>query len=1225
MIFRSLIAAILTALFLTAAPDRLSGPINPARTKTLRGFVHPKARPEADLGLADAAMPLADAILILKPAPGLEAFLAGKHNPLTPEQFAERFGASGNDAAKIVQWLEGQGLHVNTVGRGRQWISFSGTAATVGRAFHTEIHRYKPTTGSKPRFANATEPAIPADLENVVAGLHGLNNFGMRPMLRGTPVAVPEYNNSKGVHYIAPDDIATIYDVSPLYAMGIDGTGQKIAIAGETDIDLADIRAFRKKFNLPPNDPTVMLFGDDPGQDTGDILLEADLDLEWSGAVAPKASIIYVNSTSAFSSAIYAIDNMLAPVLSLSFGACEIENSPDFRVIGQQAAAEGITWVSSSGDSGASDCDRTSPTPQATKGLTVTFPASFPEVTAIGGTMFDEGKGTYWSATPGPNLGSALSYIPEAAWNDSLGFNAPVAGGGGASAFYPKPYWQVAPGVPDDGARDTPDVSLNAGVFHDSYLVQSGGSLLAGIGGTSVGTPIFAGMVSLLNQYLVSKNTIPQAGLGNINPSLYRMAQGTSDVFHDVTAGSNIVACAQATPNCVDGLLGYSAGAGYDLATGLGSVDAFHMATEWNIGTLSTTTVTAAPLNANLSDTITLTATVASKGTASPQGTVTFLSSENILGTVNLTPGANATSTAVLSIPEVRIAEGDGTVQALYNGDASTGSSGNTVSVTLIIPSSGSLVVPSVDPNPVYQTGGVYSYSVTLQELAGVPTKLTGFTFDGAPAPLTFFPKTTIPAFGFIQTSLANVTGIVPTAGAHVFGFTGADVTGGKTWSQSVTAIFLPSSAPSIGPSILLSSVPATVLRNPAAPAECQWSQQLTVQEKSGFLTTLSSLTIGTTNFSSQIQQIFGTTRLAPYGVLYGNFCWSSANVSATKTFTLVGVAEIGQAGSGVTATYANAPAAPATFSISRPTILFAGSNSTSIDLNFTGGDSVWTASVLPANFTSRWLTLTPTGGGAGPAQVTVQASTAGLSKGVYRAYITFQAANAFPQAINVPVTLVVGNSSSLSITGISNAASGDPIGAPGAQMRVTGDNLASSLTQTSPAPLNLILAGVSATVNGVSTPLYSVASGEIVFQVPYETPLGMAVFGLNNNGQITYREFPVAISAPGIYPANVQTGPAQSMTIFITGEGDVTPTLTTGASPAAGTSTRFLPHSRLPLSVTVGGMPAKVLFSGIPAGLVGVAQINFTVPAGLAPGIQPVVVTVGPNSSPALVLLLAR
>jgi len=283
----------------------------------------------------------------------------------------------------------------------------------------------------------------------------------------------------------------------------------------------------------------------------------------------------------------------------------------------------------------------------------------------------------------------------------------------------------------------------------------------------------------------------------------------------------------------------------------------------------------------------------------------------------------------------------------------------------------------------------------------------------------------------------------------------------------------------------------------------------------------------------------------------------------------------------------------------------------------------VWTVNTLPANVTSRWLTVTPNSG-QGPGRVTVQASAAGLSNGVYRAYVTFQASNAFPQAINVPVTLVVGASNALSISGVSNAASFGAAAGPGAQMRVIGLNLAPSAAQASGIPLPLMLAGVSATVNGVTAPLYAVGVGQITLQVPYETPQGSAVLAINNNGKIAWQEFPVAIAAPGIFAT--QTGfltpvssglPGRTIPLYMTGDGDVTPTLATGDGPADGTPVNRLPRPRLPLTVTVGGIQAPVVFRGIIPGTAGVTQVNFTIPANTPTGIRPVVVTVGGVSSP--------
>ena len=335
-----------------------------------------------------------------------------------------------------------------------------------------------------------------------------------RAILRATPK-----DTTRGQHNIAPDDLATIYDITPLFNSGINGSGQKIAVAGQTGINISDIASFRSTFNLPVNNPQTLLVpgSKNPGiQSASGDLAEADLDLEWSGAVARNASIIYVYSLDALSSVQYAIDQKLAPVVSVSYGNCEAESpASDVAALqqwAQQANAQGITWLAPSGDSGGADCDDTQNT-----GLSVDLPGSLPGVTSVGGTEFAEGSGAFWTATNTANGASAISYIPEMTWNDSVADGTPSASGGGASVLFPKPSWQTVSGVPGDNARHVPDVSLSASADHDGYMVYTGGSLQV-YGGTSVSTPSFAGLTALLNQSLGS------GGLGNINPTLYSLA-----------------------------------------------------------------------------------------------------------------------------------------------------------------------------------------------------------------------------------------------------------------------------------------------------------------------------------------------------------------------------------------------------------------------------------------------------------------------------------------------------------------------------------------------------------------------------------------------------------------------------------------------------------------------------------------------------------------------------
>ena len=712
------ILAIFAAGAAWASDDRISAPVDSNQIIQLTRNVSRNAQAQYDQGAVDPAMPVRYATLLFSPAPGLDAFLAGQQTPsspdyhrwLTPEQFGDRFGLSSNDITKVVAWLQSQGLTVNDVARGRHWITFSGTAQTMGRALDTEFHHYR--VNGELHFANATNPSIPAALAGVVAAIEGLTDFDLKPD-SVQPVMKPDYN-SGGSHYLAPADFAAIYDVAPLYAAGIDGTGQKLAIVGRSDVNLSDLRTFRQQFDLPAKDPQLVLYGPDPGTNAGD-MVEADLDLEWSGAIARNASIIYVYSKNVNLSAQYAIDQNLAPVVSMSYSGCELDSSPALRGLAQQANAEGITMIAASGDWGAAMCDASSPTQQASKGVTVGSPASYPEVTAIGGTTLAEGTGSYWASGNGANGGSALAYIPEKVWNDAIDFGLGMeASGGGPSAVFTKPSWQNGAGVPGDNARDIPDISFAASPNHDGYLFVTSGGLYV-VGGTSAGTPSFAGIAALLNHYLMSKNIAQQAGLGNINPMLYRLAQATTDVFHDVTNGTNDVPCEQGTPSCVDGVLGFAAGPGYDLATGLGSIDVSHFVHEWTTGTSSMTTLTANPSSYGLSDTVQLIATVTGGGSAAPTGTVTFLANDNALGTATLAL-VNGTPAATLRASGLLIAAGNGTVTALYSGDGVFNASGGAAVVTLNLPATGSLVVPSVTPTTVYQSDNIWPFTITLTE-----------------------------------------------------------------------------------------------------------------------------------------------------------------------------------------------------------------------------------------------------------------------------------------------------------------------------------------------------------------------------------------------------------------------------------------------------------------------------------------------------------------------------
>ncbi|MFZ0800710.1 MAG: S53 family peptidase [Terriglobales bacterium] len=562
--------------------DRITGYIDDERTMVLRGNRHPLATAANDIGVVSDYYRMQGMILTLKPSQqaALDSLVAAQHDPaspyyqhwLTPEEYGERFGASENDLEEIVNWLEEHGLDSVEIGPSRSSVVFSGAAAQVAEAFHTPIHIYQ--VGGELHHANVQDPEIPEALSDVVAGVVSLHDFRSAPM--HTPLQSPATEFSAGsTHYMAPADFATIYDVAPLSQQAIDGSGQSIAIVGRSNIHISDVRQFRSMFGLPANDPQIIVNGANPGVLSSGEESEADLDVEWSGAVARKATIKFVVSAStntsdgAYLSAQYIVNHNLAPVMSMSFGLCEAalgtSGNSFVNSLWQQAAAQGISVFVSSGDSGAAGCDSSSVT-RATHGRAVNGLCSSPYSVCVGGTQFsDSNYSLYWAASNSTTMGSALGYIPEAVWNDS-GASGLWAGGGGVSTIYAKPTWQSGVGVPADGKRDVPDVSLSAAV-HDGYLIYMNGDDLVS-GGTSAASPSFAGLMALVVEKMGARQ-------GNANTALYSLANdqrfGGAAVFHDVKTGNNSVA----------GVTGFNAIAGYDQASGLGSVDANVLVNHW--------------------------------------------------------------------------------------------------------------------------------------------------------------------------------------------------------------------------------------------------------------------------------------------------------------------------------------------------------------------------------------------------------------------------------------------------------------------------------------------------------------------------------------------------------------------------------------------------------------------------------------------------------------------
>jgi hypothetical protein len=617
------------------SPSRILGRVDENALVTLRGNTHPLAQLQFDQGAAPLNLPLARMLLVLKRGDAQEAALQSLldaqqdqnslsyHQWLTPDAFGQQFGPSDQDIQTVAAWLASHGFQLAPLSRGRTVLEFSGTAAQVQQAFHTEIHKY--LVNGEEHWANASDPQIPAALAPVVSGINSLHNFPKQPMYRLATTNSSAsgmlqarslsrdftFNDSRcgglnNCYFLGPYDFAAIYNVLPLWSAGIDGTGQSIGILNESNINIQDVLDFRSIFNLPANDTQIVLNGPDPGLVTG-VETEADLDVEWSGAVAPGATIKLVVSASTDAtagvdlSAVFAVENNVAPVLSESFGECELflgnAGNAFQNGIRQQAAAQGITFINSSGDEGSARCDvsKGSPPEPAAHGLAVSGLASSPYGVAVGGTDFLNFGSSYNLNAPSPywNAGndpqhqvSAAGYVPETTWNDTCtnevyvfvkaGANAEaacnnpqisndvftVAGGGGKSACtssdgstpascsggYAKPPWQSAPGVPSDNARFIPDVSLFAGNgFMDSayILCQSDKTNFGtcnlnslqgtylGIGGTSASAPAFAGIMALVNQFTGA------AGQGNANYELYKMASSSAQTSQSCGATSS--------------------------------------------------------------------------------------------------------------------------------------------------------------------------------------------------------------------------------------------------------------------------------------------------------------------------------------------------------------------------------------------------------------------------------------------------------------------------------------------------------------------------------------------------------------------------------------------------------------------------------------------------------------------------------------------------------------
>jgi hypothetical protein len=685
------------------------------------------------------------------------------HQWLTPAQFGAQFGLAEADLAAAQTWLQQQGFTNFTVSPSRDRLSFDGTASQVATAFGAGLHNYQAADGTQ-HFAPSHDLTLPAALAANVVTVANLSSFRAKPHIRRLPetAANPRFTSSiSGSHFVTPLDLATIYDITPAYNAGYNGSGQSIAVVGQSFIYAADIADFQNALGLPVKPPTMVLVPASgvPTEYSGDES-ESDLDIEYSGSIAPGANIYFVytgssSNTGAFGAAVYAIDEDIAPIISVSYGECEVNAQSDSAAIAlnsalPQAAAQGQTVIAAAGDSGSTDCyGDTNLTTLQQETVSVDFPAYSQYVLAAGGSEFPAstvavGNTQYWTAQGSTDtVSSALSYIPEQVWNDDAAAGSLNAAGGGTSTTVLRPSWQsnLVPGIAAIGGsyRLVPDVSLDASDSNaplvlcssDTSFYHSGQDFscnsglrdsvtgdLTDAGGTSFVAPTLAGLVAILNQ---ARNYT--GGQGTIAPTFYSLASNPityASAFHDITTGGN--QCLVTTGICVTpATTDYAAATGYDEASGLGSVDFNKLLTAWPANSvttgLSTPTITLTPATTTpalgVGDNLTVTLT-GSAGTVG--GTVNIKVDGNTVASPTLSAGTTtyAFSTATAGQHVVTaVYAGSGTYSTATASAVLQAGGSFTISAPSISVAAGSSITTTFTATPVNGYAGTVAYVLT--------------------------------------------------------------------------------------------------------------------------------------------------------------------------------------------------------------------------------------------------------------------------------------------------------------------------------------------------------------------------------------------------------------------------------------------------------------------------------------------------------------------------------
>ncbi len=881
-------------------PNRITQPVDTSQVQPLPNH-HPLwASAANDIGAVPADLPLNQFTLTLSRSPqqqqAFEQFLAGQQNPaspnfhhwLTPAEVGQRFGLSDQDIATITAWLQSQGLHVNWVAPSHIFIGFGGTAANIGQAFQTELHYY--SVRGQQRLSVNADPMVPAAILPAIKAVRGLYTIDEQPnhQLSQVQSASPQLTISSTTHFMTPNDFDAIYDIRAT----VTGAGQTIGIVSWSRTNFADFDNFKSRTGATFADPTEVVptayGGIDPGPaltapPTGNVSIggqsEATLDVTRAGSVAPGAALLLVVSSPSGSNdgigadAQYLVNTSPVPaqIMTISFGACESGAGSAgvafWDQLFQSAAAEGISVFVSSGDSGASGCDTafTAP-PSLPQANSPNYICSSSYATCVGGTEFADAAdpSLYWSSTNDSLYNSAFTYIPEGAWNESNASSV-AATGGGVSTVISTPTWQTGTGVPSARTgRYTPDVSFSASA-HDGYfacmaaadgscVVTNGSFSFIAFSGTSAAAPGMAGIAALLDSQIGA----PQ---GNINPQLYPLTSAAPSAFHDATPISSAVStcdvnlpsmCNNSIPGASGTAVqaGFSLQAGYDEATGLGSLDVFEFINTFP-APIATPTVqlTLTPSTGLTSaDLLQVGVTVTGVGTITPSGSVALSGAGYSSAPMSLTQG-----NAIFHIGAGVLPNGNDTLTATYTPDAQSSAryNGATASATFTVTKVGP-IAPSVYVGPqtlspttaqpltvVFDVGaGTYNPNPT-----GTFTLTSGSYTSGALNVNGGAGTITIPA-QVLAVGVDTLTGV----------YTPDSASSAVYQSASGSATVTVSVAPKVAPSVGIMLTPSSINSAQALPATVNVSAGSANQIPTG------SVTLTSGSYSSAPTQLSGGT-----------------------------------------------------------------------------------------------------------------------------------------------------------------------------------------------------------------------------------------------------------------------------------------------------------------------------------------------------------------------------